>query len=614
MLPVQLLRRFVPWVGQKGRMVASRSITPFTTPPTTRICGSQATSVWMVRTASSDNANNAASSSASSSSSEGQRLVPPSPPSPTLIDLDAEVAAWNQGHDPAVHPWHVEQLQQVSHHQQYDRWVVLTDLHCSPDTLQTCLQVLEYVHTVAASRQAGVAFLGDFWHHRGSLRIDCLNAVLHQLRNWTVPMLLIPGNHDQVTLGGLLHGLTPLENAYRLPTTSATGGPSSLSIPGPLVMSHPTKFRNALFVPHIRDPATLEAVVQSDLAQNCNAFLVHADVTGACMNDLLLSSGGIPPSAFPLGKRLYSGHFHKPHILQSSGRIIEYVGSPYQVSLSEAHQTKALLVLDASQGWSCVERIPIDLGRRHFRVTQLETFLNLRVNANETGKAEAVPEVSKKWDGAETLRSGDRVVFAPAIGEGGNTHGREKDVRERASALRKEGIAIEIRDAAMTTAGALSSPDSASATSSLPEAEELTTESALQSFLAAELERGVRSIEETNVLTAIGLELLDELAGEPGGGGLLLGRGGAGADLVLTEVSVEGFGPFQGRVTYPLSNRGLVLLRGENRDGGSDRYVRKRKSASHSVNGELMVCRRRHCRNSATGVARHPSPWRRCGV
>jgi predicted MPP superfamily phosphohydrolase len=94
--------------------------------------------------------------------------------------------------------------------------VAFTDLHCSPASLNTCLEVLEEVHRVALERNAGVLFLGDFWHHRGTLRVDCLNAVLEHFRSWEVPMIMIPGNHDQVTLGGHSHGLTPFENAYRV--------------------------------------------------------------------------------------------------------------------------------------------------------------------------------------------------------------------------------------------------------------------------------------------------------------------------------------------------------------------------------------------------------------
>ena len=39
---------------------------------------------------------------------------------------------------------------------------------------------------------------GDFWHARGSLPVEPLNAVLRVLRTWTSPTLMLVGNHDQV--------------------------------------------------------------------------------------------------------------------------------------------------------------------------------------------------------------------------------------------------------------------------------------------------------------------------------------------------------------------------------------------------------------------------------
>ena len=45
--------------------------------------------------------------------------------------------------------------------------------------------------------QAGIIFLGDFWHVRGSLSVELLNRVLKCLKEWTQPVIMIPGNHDQ---------------------------------------------------------------------------------------------------------------------------------------------------------------------------------------------------------------------------------------------------------------------------------------------------------------------------------------------------------------------------------------------------------------------------------
>ena len=40
---------------------------------------------------------------------------------------------------------------------------------------------------------------GDFWHVRGSLPVQPLNAVLQEFKSWKQPTLMLVGNHDQVT-------------------------------------------------------------------------------------------------------------------------------------------------------------------------------------------------------------------------------------------------------------------------------------------------------------------------------------------------------------------------------------------------------------------------------
>jgi DNA repair exonuclease SbcCD nuclease subunit len=36
-------------------------------------------------------------------------------------------------------------------------------------------------------------------HWPGALRIEVLNGVLRELEKWTVPVIMLPGNHDQAS-------------------------------------------------------------------------------------------------------------------------------------------------------------------------------------------------------------------------------------------------------------------------------------------------------------------------------------------------------------------------------------------------------------------------------
>jgi len=194
--------------------------------------------------------------------------------------------------------------------------------------------VLNFVHQKAVEHDAGVLFLGDFWHFRGTLRVDVLNTVLDELAGWEQPLVMIPGNHDQVTLDGYNHALKPLQNSFLV----------SDSIPGPLILSRPTVFGKALFIPYLRNNLVMEGVLKSKYSEAAEAIFCHADVTGASMNDLIVSQGGVSPGLFPTGIPIYSGHFHKPHTIRNAkGTSIEYIGSPYEVSLSEAQQDKKIV-------------------------------------------------------------------------------------------------------------------------------------------------------------------------------------------------------------------------------------------------------------------------------
>ena len=492
--------------------------------------------------------------------------LPDAPPPPTMIDLDGAVEEM----DMVERQTDREYLRQVANHASYDKWVVFSDLHCATSTLETCLQVLDTVHAEAVKRKAGVLFLGDWWHHRGTIRVNILNAVLEALQTWTVPLVMIPGNHDQITLGGQDHGLTPLEHAFRIDC------PDGSTVPGPLIFSHPTTFRQGLFVPHIRDVATMESVLRSPDSLAAQALFVHADVTGASMNDLIVSQGGVSPAVFPPHKPIYSGHFHKQHVVTSptTGSKIEYIGSPYETSLSEAHQDKFMFVLNDK--WECIERMPMTIGRRHFRLFGINDFIssasleggNEKCNIGTTTKT--LPH-GAETNTASTIRTGDRVVVtvdkeALELHRRTAVNGDLCDFDARTKSLRKLGVSVEIHE----TKAAAEDPVGIGEADSKSQLEELTLDATWSAFLDEEVRRDLMTRETSQQLLSKGLALLDEVELQ-GVGPSVEQQRNTTTELLLESVDLQGFGPFRDSVTYPLQDRGLVLVRGSNHDGGSDR-------------------------------------------
>jgi len=472
---------------------------------------------------------------------------PKAPPPPTVYDLDAAVQ--DRKVDPVKNHADNDYLRQVENHMGYNKWVVFTDLHCSPSSLNTTLQVLDFVHELAIEREAGVLFLGDWWHHRGSIRVDCLNAVLNSLQKWQVPMVMIPGNHDQITLGGADHGLTALTNAYRV-VEKSTSDDKRRSFPGPLIFSYPTKFLNALFVPHVRVNAIMESILQSSQAFSAEALFVHADVTGGYMNDMLPSAGGVSVSMFPPSKPIYSGHFHLPHVVDSKSKdiSIEYLGSPYQTTLSEAGQAKHIVVLDSNQGWQCVERIPIEFGCKHFRLTGVDDFLKVTLGARISSSASAV------------VTKGDRVVVSLSAKDKAKTI-PGSDFDAHMSFLREAGVIVETREIEDKAHGE-STPNKSS------EWEELSPHALWSAYIEEEVGRGHIPEGESAEILAKGSEIVDSTLASFSD---VVGTNGDSHTLHFESLSIKGFGPFYEKVTYPLANRGMVLVRGTNSDPGSDR-------------------------------------------
>ncbi|XP_073389591.1 uncharacterized protein [Physcomitrium patens] len=199
-------------------------------------------------------------------------------------------------------------------------------------------------------RKAGVIFLGDFWHSRGALPVELLNMAIMELRVWQCPAIFIPGNHDQVNLEGSVHALQVLEAAN----------------PYIKVISNPVEYLGALWLPFRRDHLLIEQAVQQH--GQINAIFAHLDIVGAFLNEANQAKDGIEPSVFPQNVPVYTGHYHKPHVVK--GSRIEYVGSPYQVSAAECDQPKRFLVLDKQ--WQKIDEIPVSIGPRHFVITQDE--------------------------------------------------------------------------------------------------------------------------------------------------------------------------------------------------------------------------------------------------
>ena len=229
--------------------------------------------------------------------------------------------------------------------------LLFSDLHLSPRTYDTCMEVLRRVHDEAKQRQVPIGFLGDFFdkvHSQGTLPVNILNELMRFFeKEWTVPMIMIPGNHDYFDAAETEHGLTPF--AY-----------ASEHI---IVLDNPVVINRQLWIPWRRSPETISKILNDNT--DIDVIFGHFDIVGFKMSKTQVSTEGVSVSDFPVGIPVYSGHYHTP---QQHGSI-RYLGSPYQLTLSEAEDKKALVVIGHSE---VVELIPIDIGAHQYKWTPHE--------------------------------------------------------------------------------------------------------------------------------------------------------------------------------------------------------------------------------------------------
>ncbi|CDJ33230.1 uncharacterized protein EMH_0052900 [Eimeria mitis] len=296
---------------------------------------------------------------------------------------------------------------------QVDRFVLFGDLHVSDATLPTCLDALSLVQqackrhsssvgtgkqkeltAVAApsgegiqklqERPAAAVFLGDFWHSRVErhLHWGLLRPVLEFWEQWDIPVVMLPGNHDQLSYEAGRDLLQPLERA-------ASRSPLVLALRRPTLIN-----KELLFLPHIRETSKLERIMlQAKQCKTLRAVFGHLSVRGASLSPFAEEGGallndGIDIDLLP-DVHVYSGHIHTPQLV---GKQVRYVGSLYQTSLAEAYQRKCLYTISRSCGFGVVDVQESAVGPRHFPLRD-----------------------PRLLPSPKALRRGDRVILLPRI-------------------------------------------------------------------------------------------------------------------------------------------------------------------------------------------------------
>jgi len=231
------------------------------------------------------------------------------------------------------------------------RFLAFTDLHVSAKTLDRALEVLRLVRETALRRAAThVVCLGDFWDARGTLNVRQLDAVLDELHRWRdarIRAVVLPGNHDQVSLSGRVHGIRFMEAFSNIAVTT-----DRLLWPEERVA----------FLPWREDPSEQAALF--DLPGEGWTIFAHAEVAGATTNGRHTAPGRVGLEKITRHARAcYVGHYHKR---QRLGDRTWYLGSPFEHNFGEMGDAKGLALITPASVEP--EWIPLDGFPRHHRL------------------------------------------------------------------------------------------------------------------------------------------------------------------------------------------------------------------------------------------------------
>ena len=364
--------------------------------------------------------------------------------------------------------------------------LLFSDLHLSAKTLETCLAVLRFVHAEAKKRNCPVYFLGDFFdtvYNKGTLPVDILNTLLRFFSTeWKVPLFMLVGNHDMFDAAETEHGLSFLPHTNPLIR----------------VIDTPTRIGGELWVPWRRSVETVSQILSEH--HDADVIFGHFDIIGFKMSHTRLSTEGVDQKLFPKDVPVYSGHYHTP---QTHGNI-QYIGSPYQLTLSEAEDQKQLLILN--ENYRITETIPLDIGRKQYKWTPSELI-----------------------NRASILRKNDRVAICITEPDGVLTKLVEQ--------LQAQGVEITVKQTLRPVTTRIE--DVASMTP-VELFEEYGKRHALDSTSEA--------CQETRDWLSKQHQTVEQTV----------------RPVVPERITIEGFGPFVGPVTLPVTSGGLTLVSGQN--------------------------------------------------
>ncbi len=235
-----------------------------------------------------------------------------------------------------------------------------------------------------------------------------------------------------------------------------------------------------------------------------------------------------------------------------------------------------MLILDTSIDWKCIEEIPLNIGKKHWRTTSVDEFLGMKLCQEESFNDSITGPISMVMPGDRVVVSVDQEHIEIQRQESNKAGLGLCAFDAKVKQLRAIGASVEIRDAKsipiqLTNDDTKPGPLIDSTLDWLL-VEDLSPKTTWSNFLNNEVKREAIMNTTASMVLDAGNVVLDDLECntsemyEKG-----VSSNSDSAMLIFDDITVHGFGPFKEPVSYPLKDRGLVLMKGSNHDIGSDR-------------------------------------------
>lgn len=237
------------------------------------------------------------------------------------------------------------------------RFVAFADLHYGAKTMDRALTALECIADIAEMQQARVVFCGDFWDARGVLSVRHLDPLIDEMTRWRargIEAIFIPGNHDQVSADGMVHGLRVLEPFHNIRIATE-----------PIIWEH----ERIAFLPWREEG---QAEFFEALAERGNDWTIfaHAEITGARTNHGYEAPGRVNVKTIERAARAcYLGHYH---LRQQHGDRTWYLGNPFELNFGEMGEPKGVAIITPDRVEP--EWFPFTGFPRHHRLTWGEPY------------------------------------------------------------------------------------------------------------------------------------------------------------------------------------------------------------------------------------------------